>query len=330
MTVLRRREWIILCAAGAARAAPGVTRREWERQRSNVLGRMQEVMGPLTRIKGAPSVDIGGEFDDGTHIRRHIRYEAEPGAWAPAWLLLPKARRGRMPAVLCLHQTTRIGKDEPAGLGGKENLHYASELAARGYVTLAPDYPNFGEYSIDVYAEGYASATMKGIVNHIRAVDVLRRLPEVDGKRIGVCGHSLGGHNSLFVAAFDARIRAVVTSCGFTSFAKYYHGDLTGWSHKGYMPRIASVYGKSPAKMPFDFPGVLSVIAPRPIFVNAPTADSNFDMSGVDDCVSAARKVYEGVYHAPLSIVVEHPESAHDFPPAVRTRAYEFLDARLR
>jgi dienelactone hydrolase len=329
MAAFRRREWIFLCVAGAARPAAAVTRREWERQRLRIVERMQEVMGPLPKIRGTPSVETGDEFDGGTYIRRHIRYEAEPGDWVPAWLLLPKSRRGRLPAVLCLHQTTRIGKDEPAGLGGKENLHYASELAARGYVTLAPDYPNFGEYSIDVYAKGYASATMKGILNHMRAVDVLGGLPGVDGRRIGVCGHSLGGHNSLFVAAFDPRIRAVVTSCGFTSFAKYYHGDLTGWSHKGYMPRIASVYEKSPAKMPFDFPDVLSVIAPRPIFVNAPTSDSNFDMSGVDDCVSAARKVYEGVYHADRAIVVEHPESAHDFPPAVRARAYEFLDARL-
>ncbi|MCC6341227.1 MAG: alpha/beta fold hydrolase [Bryobacterales bacterium] len=330
MTVFGRREFISLCAAGVASAHQAPTRRVWEQRRPNVLERMQEVMGPLPVMKGSPSIDSGAEFDGGTYVRRHIRYEAEAGDWVPAWLLLPKTRRGRVPAVLCLHQTTRIGKDEPAGLGGKANLHYASELAARGYVTLAPDYPNFGEYSIDVYARGYVSATMKGIVNHMRAVDVLDRLPEVDSRRIGVCGHSLGGHNSLFVAAFDRRIRAVVTSCGFTSFAKYYHGDLTGWSHKGYMPRIASVYGKSPAKMPFDFPDVLSVIAPRPIFINAPTSDSNFDMSGVDDCVNAARKVYEGVYHAGRSIVVEHPESAHDFPPDVRGRAYEFLDARLR
>ena len=51
------------------------------------------------------------------------------------------------------------------------------------------------------------SATMKGIVNHRRAVDLLASLPEVDPRRIGVIGHSLGGHNSLFVAAFDPRIK---------------------------------------------------------------------------------------------------------------------------
>ena len=185
--------------------------------------------------------------------------------------------------MLCLHQTTRIGKGEPAGLGGKPDLQYARELAERGYVTLAPDYPNFGDYHVDAYAMGYASTTMKGIWNHMRAVDLLRSLPEVDGKRIGVIGHSLGGHNSLFLAAFDTRIRAIVTSCGFNSFAKYMKGDLTGWSHKGYMPRIASEYGKDPARMPFDFPGVLAALAPRPVFINAPLNDANFEVSGVRD-----------------------------------------------
>jgi cephalosporin-C deacetylase-like acetyl esterase len=48
---------------------------------------------------------------------------------------------------------------------------------------------------------------MKGIVNHRRAVDVLQSLPYVDRQRIGAIGHSLGGHNTLFVAAFDERIR---------------------------------------------------------------------------------------------------------------------------
>jgi len=232
--------------------------------------------------------------------------------------------------MLCLHQTTRIGKAEPAGIGGKPNLHYARELAERGYVTLAPDYPNFGDYQFDPYAHGYASATMKGIVNHRAAVDLLASLPQVNPKAIGVIGHSLGGHNSLFVAAFDQRLRAVVTSCGFNAFPKYYGGNLKGWSHKGYMPRIADVYHTSPAEIPFDFPEILAALAPRAVFINAPLRDANFEVSGVYDCIRAARPIYEKIFHQPGRLVAAHPDAEHDFPLEIRRQAYEFLDRELR
>src|SRR5947209_8723302 len=82
-----------------------------------------------------------------------------------------------------------VGK-EPAGLGGNPNLHYALHLAERGYVTLAPDYPSFGAYPFDFKKSGFVSGTMKGIWNHMCAVDLLQSLLEVDGERIGCMGHS--------------------------------------------------------------------------------------------------------------------------------------------
>jgi predicted dienelactone hydrolase len=231
--------------------------------------------------------------------------------------------------MLCLHQTAKAGKGEPAGVGGVKNLHYALELAERGYVTLAPDYPNFGDYKMDVYEHGYASATMKGIWNHMRAVDLLLSLPEVDSKHIGCIGHSLGGHNSLFVAAFDPRIKVVVTSCGFTSAAKYFKGDLTGWSHQGYMPRIATEYNRDPAKLPFDFTEILGALAPRAVFINAPLKDANFEVSGVRDCVDSARPVYR-LLEVIDNLEVVYPDAAHDFPEDVRKQAYTFIDRHLR
>lgn len=290
-------------------------------ERDRILAAMREVMGPLPADRN-PALDvrvISTEQLDG-YERRKIEFVSEPGDRVPAWLLIPEPKSGRHPAAICLHQTTRPGKDEPAGIAGNPDLHYALELTRRGYVTLSPDYPNFGEYRFDPYEHGYASATMKGIVNHMRAVDVLVSLKEVEPDRIAAVGHSLGGHNSLFLAAFDKRIKAVVTSCGFTSFAKYYGGDLTGWSHKGYMPRIAEIYAKSPARMPFDFKDVLAAISPRPVFVNAPLHDANFDASGVDDAVRASGS---------NAITVVHPDAPHTFPREVRRQAWEWLDRQL-
>jgi len=317
-----------LSADGRERAIRSV--RPWQRRRVRALADMQLVMGPLPEASRKVPLDVAvlEEADLPKATRRKVTYAAEKDDRVPAYLFVPKGVKGKAPAMLCLHQTTGIGKGEPAGLGGDPNLHYALELAERGYVTLAPDYPNFGDYKLDVYARGYASATMKGIWNHMRAVDLLASLPEVDPERIGCIGHSLGGHNTLFLAAFDPRVRVAVTSCGFNSFLKYYGGNLAGWSHAGYMPRIASVYGKDARRMPFDFTEVLAAIAPRAVFVSAPTKDDNFELSGVEDCLSAARPVYE-LFGAGDKLAAAHPACGHGFPPEARQAAYAFIDKAL-
>jgi dienelactone hydrolase len=310
---------------------PVKTAEDWQKRREHILSNIQLVMGPLPDVSNKVPLDmrIVEEVKLAKVKRRKIMFATERADRAPAYLLIPDNHKSRLPAVLCLHQTTRIGKAEPAGVGGNRNLHYALELAEKGYVTLAPDYPNFGEYEFDPYEHRYASATMKGIWNHMRAIDLLQSLPYVDPERIGSIGHSLGGHNTLFVAVFDTRIKAMVSSCGFNSFFKYYSGDLTGWSHRGYMPRIASAYGKDPAKMPFDFTEIIGALAPRPLFINAPLKDRNFEVSGVFDCVKAAGPVY-GLLGAKGNLAPVHPDVGHEFPPAVRQAAYAFLDKALR
>jgi dienelactone hydrolase len=317
-------------AAGVSHRVKSVA--DWKIRRAQILHNMQLVMGPLSAPSNAPlDVQIESTVELATARREKITYLGTDGDRVPAYLFIPKLAKGvKVPAVLCLHETTKVGMGSPAGLGGRPNRYYALELAERGFVTLAPDYPNFAEYQFDSYAHGYASATMKGISNHRRAVDLLQSLPEVNPDEIGVIGHSLGGHNSIFVAVFDERIKAIVSSCGFTSFEKYMGGDLAGWSHKGYMPRIAEVYHKSPAEMPFDFTEVLAALAPRPVFINAPVGDDNFDVSGVDDCVRAALPVYRKIYHAANKLQVTHPPCAHDFPPELREAAYKFLAQALQ
>jgi dienelactone hydrolase len=309
---------------------PVKTPADWARRRAHVLAAMQLVMGPLPDPSRKVPLDpqVLEEVELPKVVRRKITFAAEKDDRVPAYLLVPKGLRGKAPAMLCLHQTIPIGKGSPAGLGDAPNRHYALELAERGYVTLAPDYPNFGDYQIDVYARGYASATMKGIWNHMRAVDLLQSLPEVAPDRIGCIGHSLGGHNTLFLAAFDERIQVAVTSCGFNSFPKYMGGDLTGWSHRGYMPRIASEFGKDARRMPFDFPEVLAALAPRACFINAPLRDDNFEVSGVRDCVAAATQVY-ALLGAADRLVAVYPDAPHDFPPAIRQAAYAFVDKAL-
>jgi dienelactone hydrolase len=311
---------------------------EWKLRRESILLGMEEVMGSVRkrmqdeRLRRLPlDLRVEEETACGKHTRKRISFVSEPDlpereARVPAYLLVPRGLAGKAPAVLCLHQTTAIGKAEPAGAGGRESLHYAAELADRGYVTLAPDYPNFGDHPFDTYKHGYLSGSAKAIWDNVRAVDLLESLPEVDARRIGALGHSLGGHNTMFTAVFDERIRAMVSNCGFNAFEHYYGGDLRGWSSKTYMPRIPSYGGWK--NMPFDFHEVAAAFAPRPFLAIAPLRDANFEVKGVREVMESAAQVYR-LFGAEERLAARYPDCEHDFPPASRRAAYEWLDRWL-
>jgi len=310
---------------------PVATAAQWALRRAAILRGMEAAMGELPDPSRRVPLDVQSLEEQPTedYVRIRLSYAAEPGDRVPAYLLVPQKLQGKAPAMLCLHQTTGIGKKEPAGMGGLPNLHYAHELARLGFVCLVPDYPSFGDYPYDFRKPGYASGSMKAIWNNLRAVDLLESLPQVDADRIGCIGHSLGGHNTLFTAALDQRIRAVVTSCGFTGFADYYGGKLKGWTSDRYMPRIREIYACDPRRVPFDFHEVLAAIAPRGVFVNAPVRDSNFDVSGVKKVMAAAGEVYQ-LLGAAGRLRAEYPECGHDFPEPVRHEAYQWLRQMLK
>jgi dienelactone hydrolase len=305
--------------------------------RDAIRKKMEKAMGPLPGADRKVPLDakVEGEEKFEGYVRRKVSFAVEKGDRVPAYLLIPNGvtTDKKAPAMLCLHQTTAIGKGEPVGLNKNLNLHYALELVKRGYVCLAPDYPSFGDYKYDFQAAfkrgDYASGSMKAIWNNMRAVDYLQSLPEVNGERIGVIGHSLGGHNAMFTAAFDERLKVVVSCCGFCSFAKYYGGNLKGWTSDRYMPRIASEFNNDPKKMPFDFSDVVISFAPRAFLAVAPEKDNNFAVSGVRDVIAAAEPVYKAL-KAEDKLKAIYPDAGHDFPEAARKTAYEFIDAQLK
>jgi dienelactone hydrolase len=312
---------------------PVTSAADWDVRRAHILAHFQAVAGALPGGERRVPLQLRviSETKEPGLLRRKVSYACEPGDRVRAWLLIPdpKPREARkLPAVLCLHQTINIGKDEPVGLGANQELAYARELAGRGYIALAPDYPNFGEYHVDVYEMGYASATMKAIWNNMRAIDLLASLNEVDPDKIGAVGHSLGGHTAIFTALFESRIRAVVSSCGFNAFAYYYKGNIVGWSHGGYMPRLKERYGLDLRRVPFDFPELIACLAPRAFFTNSPLHDANFDVDGVRTCIAAAVPVYD-LLGARDRLIAVYPDAQHAYPKSVRDQSYRFLDRAL-
>jgi cephalosporin-C deacetylase-like acetyl esterase len=60
-----------------------------------------------------------------------------------------------------------------------------------------------------------------------RIIDGLCLLGQVDRDRIMVAGYSLGGMVGLYAAAFDKRIKAVASTCGFGSMRMDVHENQT-------------------------------------------------------------------------------------------------------
>jgi dienelactone hydrolase len=314
-------------------SAPGTpsharTPAEWERRREEIIAGMVSVTGPLPGSNKAVPFEmrVEEETDCGSYLRQRISYLSEPGCRTPAYLCLPKSASpaNPLPAVLCLHPTDdKVGNGVVVGLGGKKNRQYASELAQRNLITISPAYPHLADYRPDLKALGYVSGTMKAVWDNRRALDLLETLPQVQNGAFGAIGHSLGGHNAVFTAVFDSRIKVVVSSCGLDSFQDYKDGNLKGWTQDRYMPRMARYLG-NPGQVPFDFPELLAALAPRHVFLSAPVGDSNFSWKSVQRVARAARHVY-ALHHSPHHLVVDHPEGGHDFPDAMRTKSYELL-----
>ena len=316
---------------------------DWAKRRAEIRVGSESVMGPLPgAAKRAPlDVKVERETDGGSFVRREITYLAEPGARVPAYLLIPKdvlAGRAVRPGVLALMPTNNVEGNRPVvGLATdntKPNRNYGEELARRGFVVLAPPYPHLAEYKPDLAGLGYASGTMKAVWDNIRGLDVLAATPGVSTRGFGAIGHSLGGHNSIFTALFDERVKAVVSSCGFDSFLDYYQEKQAAvwkpgqaWGQGRYMPRISAYAGRL-EEIPFDFHELAGALAPRAFLAISPKGDSNFKWQSAGRVVAAARPVY-ALLGAPDAIAIEHPDCEHDFPPAMREQAYTWLERHL-
>ena len=320
---------------------PVRTTDDWLKRRGEIVQGMSTVMGPLPGPEKRCALDlkIEEEVNSGSYVRRFVTYASEPGCRVPAYLLIPKAvlkgNGKRAGAILALHPTDdKVGHGVVVGLGGTRYPPYANELAERGYVVLAPNYPWLAKYRPDLKALGWESGTLKAVWDNIRGLDLLDSLPFVKHGTYGAIGHSLGGHNAVFTAVFDDRIQVVVSSCGLDSFSDYYDANEAvwqpgkGWTQSRYMPKLADYRGRL-AEIPFDFHELIGALAPRSVLLIAPLKDDNFRAASVDRIAEAARPVYR-LYRRENRLRVEHPDWRHDFPKEMRELAYEQFDAEIQ
>ena len=318
-------------------------KKEREEVRKQLLNNMQDVMGPLPDFSNLPPMDVQtlDSHEEEAYIRHNILFTVAENEKLPAYLYVPKqnGKPKKLAAMLVLHGTGELGKRLVDGESRLENRAHAKELAQRGYVVIAPDYPSMGDLKDhDFKSDRYKSGTMKAIFNHMRSVDLLQSREDVDPNRIGVIGHSLGGHNAIFVGAFDSRLKVIVSSCGWTPFAYYdigvassknFGGRLGPWAQDRYMPLMREKYELKGENIPFDFPEIIASLAPRHFFSNSPLGDANFNVQGVKKGAAQISEVYNQL-RASDNFTIQYPDAGHDFPPDTRLAAYAFIDGALK
>lgn len=160
--------------------------------------------------------------------RDKVLFRGVRGLWVPGYLEIPKGGGTPYPVVLLLHGWS----------GSKQNWwednNYISGgnmrklLLAKGYAVLALDAAAHGDriaendYSpVNIYnaTDGPARKNyhalfeilVQTVRDYRRGLDYLATRPEIDSKRIGVIGYSMGGNQTFLLSAVDDRVRVAVS-----------------------------------------------------------------------------------------------------------------------
>jgi len=133
-----------------------------------------------------------------------------------------------------------------------------------------------------------------------RAIDYLETDKDVDAKRLGIEGHSRWGKTALLAAALEPRWSIVYASCSGEGGAKpsvRYWGetvdDICGNAEYHWMAGNYLKYAKHWNNLPVDSPDLISLVAPRPVFIGCGSTDQWADPHGQFLAVVAAGPVWK-------------------------------------
>ena len=299
----------------------------WERRRREVRKAWLEFLGPMPDRPKSTRVTVLREDRLEGCRRRLVRYECEAGQFVEAYLLHPTARTARRrPGIVALHQTTRDTIEQIAGVTGPEVHQIGLQLARRGFVVICPrnylwqDVKNYNQ-AVERFRKRHPKTLgmYKMLYDSIRAVDILAADPEVDPRRIGATGHSLGGKETLYLAAFDERVRAAVASEGGVGFR------YTNWDAPWYLG--PGIHEKD---FPLNHHQLMALAAPRALLVlageNSSPAASDGDRTW--PFIEAALPVYRLYSKRPRLGLFNHRQG-HSIPPVAFARMVEWLRTYL-
>lgn len=325
----------------------------WESKRISILQRAKLMLGEAPQVRKDPVLsETLSEIQRDGYKELKVQFPSGTGDTIKGYLLIPDktVASSPRPGIIALH-STGPGASQTVGLTPREGRCYGMELAQRGYVVLAIDvisageriYPGFDSYYTNEFYNSYPqwSAMDKMIYDHKKGLDFLCSLDIVNPDRLGCIGHSLGGYNSFFLQAFDQRIKAAVSSCGFSPMGESnnpYQFARNDWFI--HFNPICRDYIRT-GMIPCDMHEIMALCAPRHLYnysakkdkVYYPSTTRNKGDFGkwnqtVDKALNQVSKVYE-ILGVPDRFICKQDDGGHDFPLDVRNDAYGWFDKWL-
>lgn len=306
---------------------------QWQLRRKELREEWLKFLGPMP-ARPETKLTMLQEHEPEGCVRQLVRYESEPGIPVEGYLLRPtgaaarrlQGKNGKLPAIVALHQTTNDTIDEIAGVSGPEPMQIGLKLCRRGFIVFCPrcflwqGTNDIGKATADFHARRPDTLGMhKMLSDAMRGIDVLVAQPDVDSRRIGAAGHSLGAKEVLYLAAFDERVQAAVASEGGVGF------PFTNWNAPWYLgPKIRE------AGFPLNHHELIALAAPRALLILAGEKGSGAaDGDRTWPYLEAALPVYHH-YRKPARLGLLNHRQGHSIPAAAYDRMAEWLETYTR
>ncbi len=242
----------------------------------------------------------------------------------------------KMPVIIYLHEyaySTGFAKGGSAVYTRTGDV--INKFVDAGFAVYAFDQIGFGTRIEEgrLFYERFPNWSKMGrMVADVRySVDALSEVEFIDPQKIYTAGYALGATVGLYSAALDERIAGTISVCGFSPMRSNTPGKsaegIYEYSHlHGLIPRLGFFVGQE-SRIPYDFDEILACIAPRPVFIIAPSWDQYTDIKDIKLCVDEVRNVYD-LFKAKDKLEIFTPEDYNRFSPEMQQKVIQWFGER--
>ena len=294
----------------------------WKKQRKIIRKRWLDYLGAIEPNPNPPVLKVIKEDHPDGMIRQLVEYESEPGITVKGYLIKPQQISKPLPGVVAMHSTSDKQMVYIAGVEEGKIVAFAYKLAQQGFVVFCPLcflWHDKGERSYEQQVERFQKRhpNSKGMAKMLfdaqRAVDVLVNLEEVDSKRIGAMGHSLGAKEVLYLAAFDDRVKVTVSNEGGIGIT------FSNWDDVWYLGKDIQSFGHKQHE-------VLSLVAPKSfLLIGGDSADGEKSRPYIE----AVLPVYDLYGKKKQIIELFNHGQGHSPTPAAEMLTYDWINKYL-